>query len=733
MRENKKKRWIALLLLMAILVTGCASNGDKGSVVKADDPSDSQKTLVDSETYHYEKTLLNEDKEMVLAQLEDKTILATEQADGSKIWLLLPDGSKQIFDTGLSAPVAKLGSNGRDTILVNFAGETANVVHRYSLDGTVLGTETLEGLTEQASDGMFMMNGNSYLHQSGDELFSISDTGNLKAWNTKTGAVRIIREKVDKVLATVEEVAYITDFEDAKAGVIALDLQTGKEQPAFSEVKGWVTGISKTKQGFVLLDQEWNLIHVDQSGKIISSESLSQGFDELNVGMKMCQAFFLQEGQVYLTVLDFSDTKSFGGQSFTLTKRGGEDPALAGKLSLVIYAKKSEFLFDFFLKQYKMDHPDLRIELISHDELSDDEYLKKINTEILAGKQIDMVFLNGLPVDKLSQKNFFEDLTQWIDAEELKKADAKVIDSVKQDGKLIGLPIDLKTIGFYADKTQENAAIYQVYMDSAQTFDDFKKLAEALIDTGVALFRDLEPEVLLEGLLANNMKDLVDEQGALNAELFKKILAFVEAYSQAPYMNKEMKQDNYDYFGPKGSIALEPLNRASLVELSGVKARFESQDYLILPYPSEAGGYGMAATTVGILKDSKNKAAAANFLQAMALEEELQEKKISMHSIPVRFDVVEKALKNIKSERIISLIQMIQTSFGERELESPQTTWEDGAILLNYFQNSSRSIIGDQKGIHMLVKGSVRYFDGEVGLDELIGSLRNQFLLYANE
>lgn len=731
MKTNRKKRWIAVWLLAVLLITGCVGKGSSPSTA-VKDGGQTPRVSEKEDTYYYEKTDLDGQGVKMMTQLQDGTIAAIEQESGSTLWIYRPDGSKQAFETGENGMVDMVGSNGTDTLLIHYVTDNRDQIRRYGLDGSYLDTVEVKGFADQEEGMGMMMAASFFLYQMDNEIIRLNFEGQLEAWNLETGAVRMVREGVDRVLSIEGQTLYLASMEGFQTCVSEYDWKTGEEKTIIENFQGQILAGAKTLDGLILVDQEWTRLNYDLEGNVIARESIKAHFDELNVGMKSCESLFFQGGRMYMTLLDFEDMDDFS-KSYYLTKKEGKDPALADKTTLVVYAKSSNFLTDFIIKNYSTDHPDVRVQLIAHDDLKEEEYLKKINTDILGGKQIDLVFFKGLPVKKLSQKGFFEDLQALIGQEVLKTADAGVLEAIKQDGKLIGLPTDLQILGLYAEKTEATTDIYQAYMDSERSIEDFETMIDDLLATGLAPFRKLPAAVILKGLTANNLNALVDEQGVFDADLYKRLVDLAEKLSHAPYMNEELDQDKYDFFGPKGTVALEPINQAEIMELNGAHARFEGKDYWILPYPSERGGYAFSASMLGIVRDSKNKGAAVEFLQAMALGEKVQKDKVNMQSVPITLDLAKKVVSETNKGMQLGFIQVVDTSYGERMLDTADPTLKDYEKIIPYFQNGSRALIGGQKEMTLMMKGADRYFKGEVGMNELIGSLRNQFLLYANE
>ncbi|BES66482.1 hypothetical protein SANA_29210 [Gottschalkiaceae bacterium SANA] len=731
MKKNGKKRWIAMILLVVLLITGCTGKGSSSRSVVEDGgqpPRDSKK----GESYYYEKTALEGQGVKVMTQLQDGTIAVIEQDSGSTVWVYAPDGSKNSFETGKEGMVDLLGSNGTDTLLIHYVSDNQNQIHRYGFDGSHIDTVEVKDFANQAEGMGMVMGAGAFFYQMDNEIVRLNGEGQLEAWNLETGVKRMVREDVSQVLDVTGQTLYLISMEGFQSSVIAYDWETGNEERVIENFQGAILGGKKTPEGLTLVNQEWTRLNYDKEGKAVDREDMKEHFDELSVGMKTCQSLYFQGDKIYMTILDFESMENFS-QSYYLTRKEGEDPNLADRTTLVIYTKESDFTTDFYVNNYSAKHPELRVQLKTHNELTNEDYLKKINTDILGGKQIDLVFFKDLPVKKLNEKGFFQDLNAVIDQEALKTADAGVLEAIKQDGKLIGLPIDLRMLGLYAEKTEATDAIYQAYMDSERTIEDFETMMDDLVAAGVAPLRKLPATVILKGLVANNLQDLVDEQGVFKADLYKRLVALADKLSHAPYVNEELDQDKYDFYGPKGTIALEPINQAEIMELKGAHARFEAADYWILPYPSESKSYAFSASMLGIVKDSKNKAAAVEFLQALALDEEIQESKVSMQAVPITLDLAKKAVAKTNEKMFFGLIQVLETAYGERMLDMADPTEQDYEKIIPYFQNSSRALVGGQKEITLMIDGAERYFKGEVGLDELIGSLRNQFLLYANE
>ena len=74
-------------------------------------------------------------------------------------------------------------------------------------------------------------------------------------------------------------------------------------------------------------------------------------------------------------------------------------------------------------------------------EQTEDDIIKKLNSEILAGKGPDLLLLDGLSLDSMAEKGFLQDLSGKVDVSDLF---ANMVDTYKKDSGIYALPTAVK-------------------------------------------------------------------------------------------------------------------------------------------------------------------------------------------------------------------------------------------------------------------------------------------------
>ena len=164
--------------------------------------------------------------------------------------------------------------------------------------------------------------------------------------------------------------------------------------------------------------------------------------------------------------------------------------------------------------RYQGNHPDVYVEYkIGMDEESGatrEDAVKKLNTEIMAGKGPDFLLLDGLPANSYVEKGVLADLTPYLaKIEENEKLLANIKESFTEDGKIRMIPAAVTLSLYMTDK--ENMTEVS---DLSTLADMIEKLRSE--HPGEGIMETYSEEMLLDALMPVSAPLWFTEKGQFN-------------------------------------------------------------------------------------------------------------------------------------------------------------------------------------------------------------------------
>lgn len=245
--------------------------------------------------------------------------------------------------------------------------------------------------------------------------------------------------------------------------------------------------------------------------------------------------------------------------------------------------------------RYQEEHPDVYVEYkVGMDEesgITREDAVKKLNTEIMAGKGPDFLLLDGLPVNSYVEKGILADLTPYL--AELEKEE-KILPNIKEsftvDGKTYMIPAAITLSMYLTDK--ENMTNVS---DLSTLADMIEKLRKEHPSEGI--MQTYSEDMILNALMPVSAPLWIKEAGELNAE----------------EISDYLKQTKRIYDACMEGLNEEALQRYLDLKQNGVGSSSEISAYNDL----QGGGIQIAAgnekVTLGELKNAYNYA----FLQSI--------------------------------------------------------------------------------------------------------------------
>ncbi len=148
---------------------------------------------------------------------------------------------------------------------------------------------------------------------------------------------------------------------------------------------------------------------------------------------------------------------------------------------------------------FRKEHPDVYVKVTNgmsgEDGVTEDDAIKNLNTEILAGKGPDVIIMDGMPLDSYAEKGLLLDLGDLV--KELESQNSyynKILESCRRDGKIAAIPVRYK-IPIMMGKREMVSAITDL-----KTLADAAEKEAASVREGKTVFGTYDERELLERL-----------------------------------------------------------------------------------------------------------------------------------------------------------------------------------------------------------------------------------------
>lgn len=208
------------------------------------------------------------------------------------------------------------------------------------------------------------------------------------------------------------------------------------------------------------------------------------------------------------------------------------------------YSLTKNELLQQAISNYQKKNPDVYVKYeIGMEESSGitrEDALKKLNTEIMAGKGPDFLLMDGLPINSFIEKGMLADISPYIAEMETNGILLQnILDVYKKDGGMYTLPVEISTMLIAGDKNILNG------------ITDLKTLADASEELRVnnpsgSLFGCYTEEMILRILAMNAMPAIVQEDGRIDTEKLTEFLTQAKRIYEAEAAGiTEERRQNY--------------------------------------------------------------------------------------------------------------------------------------------------------------------------------------------
>lgn len=430
------------------------------------------------------------------------------------------------------------------------------------------------------------------------------------------------------------------------------------------------------------------------------------------------------------------------GRFFTLEGMGGAfiwSPSSVSEEN-VVNLKMVTFNSSMYLTEAVLDFNSqsekYKIDLVDYAAYNTGEDLNggltKLNTEIITGNYPDIFYLSILPADAYAAKGGLEDLRPFIDSDADFDYDdfvGSVMDTLSDEGKLYRF-----VPGFSVEFLAGDASV--IGDEDSWTPEKFLSLAKEVGDKSL-LSDCVSQEEFIRNILSLSGEDFINRKEK-TCSFDNKIFAGYLEYAASLLPKNEISAAPYE-------INYQIISKNQLLDLwdsrgiIGDLMRYERlyDKAVFVGFPTNKGtGYAMTPLlNFGMSSAGEHKEGAWEFFKFM-LGESYQNKITDLYRVnSVLSDNLKSQIDQSIEEYTKKPIDLpiIDPSGGETMLscDPPDRSMSDKALkIINQIDRINEV---DEAIYNIVMEEATAYFQGQKGLDEVVGLIQSRLQLYVSE
>lgn len=277
-----------------------------------------------------------------------------------------------------------------------------------------------------------------------DGTLVLSDT-----W--KSGTLYIISEKEGQIdeLSIGEDQNFITSDEKIIAlnaegtGIIYYNPVTGKTERAIDFDNSKRTNAYALKEDGTLLFGDSGGIHRLQNDGTLWETVVDGSLNSMSMPSFYFNRLFIREGEQeeYYAVYNTGSGSGFDLKRYAFDKNVASVP----EKEITVYSLTENKTIRQAIALYQAENPDTKVNYVvaMGDEVGNSsDYIRTLNTELLAGNGADVLVLDGLPVDSYIEKGVLSDISDIMKPlKESGEVLPNITDYYSMDGKVYEMPI----------------------------------------------------------------------------------------------------------------------------------------------------------------------------------------------------------------------------------------------------------------------------------------------------
>ena len=555
----------------------------------------------------------------------------------------------------------------------------------------------------------------------GIERYSLSDGSFVKSYEGESSGLMAIDHEI-----------YIINNEEGKIDVYDADTDELKRSIPCENLD-MNTRLTAGEEGDIYLAGKFGVRHLIKEGtiwEVIVDGSLTS----FSMPSYECQHILAIEKTLFAV---FSKNEGgFAIKEYTYS----EDTPTAPTKEIIAYSLRENALLRQVIAEYQLNHPDvkvtLQVGLEQGSTITEEDAIKALNTELIAGKGPDLIVLDGLDIDTYINKGMLEDMGKWAkESEEVNECLPNIISAYKVKEKTYALPIHFVTPMLWGDnkviqeaKSIEDLAVYKKSHPNEKVIP-YKEAAELICKFGAASSQDwfneegeLQEKSLISFLEA--VKELEKQGEPLDTD--KKADPSIEELLKPGWNIEDMISIAYDY---ANVYFLKPAGIKDLLAGAAGNEQRKESDFVLLS--NQEGSMFEPRNILGINAASKNKDIAKEII-GMALSEVIQGVDIE-EGFPVNQLAFEKWIKGSTWPGLTYMFGLSGDEIPDLDLSFQ---WGYEKELKKYYEECQKVKVPIQNHnllLSTVLEESKGYFQGTMTAQEAAEAIRKKTEFYLSE
>lgn len=391
---------------------------------------------------------------------------------------------------------------------------------------------------------------------------------------------------------------------------------------------------------------------------------------------------------------------------------------------LTVYSLTENKTLRQAISLYQGENPDTQINYVAAmgDEGGNkSDYIKALNTELLAGNGADIILLDGLPADSYIEKGVLADISDVIKPlSESGEILSNIVKGYEVDGKIYQMPLRFSVPVIYGKKD----AI--THLSHMKDISEYIKTSSSVPYTGPLTYRQLTRNYLAlyreEFLTDNQLSEDNFTSFLKNLKEIAENTGSVETLKDSDE-NQLFWDSSNTFFGvKKGTIQTGMTN---IMDITGSMMLFALLKDTSLDYGSLNMAY-MPSGIAGLNKSGKHQEAAKAFLKF------LYSKEVQDADLYEGFPVNKASLDKWSEEEN----KDITAAMGDKEGNQIAANWPDKTDRLRLYktlQSLNKPLKIDEELDNMLTEQIIPYLKGDIDLSQAVSAVKTKVTTYLSE
>ncbi|SHI74000.1 ABC-type glycerol-3-phosphate transport system, substrate-binding protein [Lutispora thermophila DSM 19022] len=467
---------------------------------------------------------------------------------------------------------------------------------------------------------------------------------------------------------------------------------------------------------------------------VIFTYDFNGDIEERLLDIKELSAFdyidgFIVDDEEVIYVQNYNGKKS-SIISFIKQDKNQKSASEVDKKRLTIYVTYyADNIFSNVALQYEKEHPDVDIEINVISEMSDKETIKKLNTELMAGKGPDIIFSDFLLTDYI-EKGILVNLEEFINKNEsfnIEDYNENLINASKAEYGFYCLPVDYSINCFLVNTKlmEQKGIVLKEDMTWEQLYNIVVK-ANSSSKEKFYILPKMEHEELYYYIIYEDINYYIDKENKVarfDSQEFMQALELMRRMVDGKLLHPDL--DVKKIIRSDGELAPEdilfiPISFYSYKHIWTYGMYYDG--FHIIP---EIRGLStdireVNARSIAINSNSQYKGEACEFIK-LFLSEEVQYKLSESNDLPVNKKADEKSMADMLRET------------NEIPPEWYRPTEKDIGHLKGYMAKINKISSYDQELDKLIWNEIEKYMKNEKSVEETAKAVQNKVELYLNE